>query len=1006
MGKIIGESFKPYVKGQIEVRQEKLGQLTSQDNDYYTWVTNRQPWIRLCSSINISENKRKELGLGEEYKGSNLAKNYILYGGVAGLNEAGEISTLKGGISNSLDKNNLNNPKAYGFNSSAEFGLEPLPSITNINVVPKNRGSLTEATIKIYCHNVDQFNIIETLFLRLKYSILLEWGFNVYYNNDGELITTPTDTVYRNFLGGKYNGNKGKLLKKIEEERKSSCGNYDGFYGWVTNFNWSLTEHGGYDVEINAITLGDVIESVKVSTSPPQPQLTNEESGWGANFLNGEEKTRRNSILANIIAAFVKSANTAFPFSTEGHNFNNDQYYDYVEDGWDIRSSLIDSKLKLDIGATDPLNNSNNFAKNEFIKIYAMQGKTLTSMAAVTAANSDFFGSIAGTSFSVAAGDGTDQSYLKLGALLRIIRDLLYLRDENKRSINSFDCNYNDSFCFNPSNNLVSLNPSVCLIPNSNWEWDFNRNWSDICGDNDWYYNDFKGKTLHIFVNCSFILTALDENTDEETGETNVIDFLKSILLGINNACGNVIDLNLVYESEDNIYYIIDENLSDAQVVTQFNVTSLKDSNGSFVKKINTKCQITPALATQIAIGAQASNTSTSDSLPFANWNAGLTDRIIAEKLTASSPKNSSYNEDNEFSEIYDKLIEFYFIDSDKTKELIPQYKKYMETVTRKNSPSAFIPLNLGLEMEGLSGMRLFQHYAITEKYLPQNYRENIIFIIKGISHNINAKEWTTTIDGLSIPKPPTTRVSSGKKKKKQTNNNNAGSATGNELQDFVENIQQQEAAKCKAAASQQSPVDRVRIVAKFFKDKGLSLNATLGILGNMLEEAGPELKPWSMESTNKTQVNKGIGLIQWSNDSKKKFVAAYNAQNTYTWCSMDFQLNYFWDTETEIIKTFKDNPNQTIAEYTEYFWAEVEKPSAFTKYAPYKTNPVSGGGFEAYRIPITNNLLYIKYAKDALEATEMATRKANFERSLNERVENANDPQYKNIVQEVYKNP
>ena len=40
MGKIIGESFDPYVDGQVKIRQEKLGQ-TNRDNDLLTYLTSK-----------------------------------------------------------------------------------------------------------------------------------------------------------------------------------------------------------------------------------------------------------------------------------------------------------------------------------------------------------------------------------------------------------------------------------------------------------------------------------------------------------------------------------------------------------------------------------------------------------------------------------------------------------------------------------------------------------------------------------------------------------------------------------------------------------------------------------------------------------------------------------------------------------------------------------------------------------------------------------------------------
>jgi preprotein translocase subunit SecD len=75
--------------------------------------------------------------------------------------------------------------------------------------------------------------------------------------------------------------------------------------------------------------------------------------------------------------------------------------------------------------------------------------------------------------------------------------------------------------------------------------------------------------------------------------------------------------------------------------------------------------------------------------------------------------------------------------------------------------------------MEGLSGIRIYQKYSITEQYLPKIYKDKIEFLIMGISHTINTKEWNTTIDGLSIPKISKDLISSNQESLTQQTSNN-----------------------------------------------------------------------------------------------------------------------------------------------------------------------------------------------------------------------------------------
>ena len=59
------------------------------------------------------------------------------------------------------------------------------------------------------------------------------------------------------------------LLKEIDKHREITNGNYDGFFGKITNFNWSLNTDGSYDITISAISIGDVIESLNINRPLP-----------------------------------------------------------------------------------------------------------------------------------------------------------------------------------------------------------------------------------------------------------------------------------------------------------------------------------------------------------------------------------------------------------------------------------------------------------------------------------------------------------------------------------------------------------------------------------------------------------------------------------------------------------------------------------------------------------------------------------------------------------------
>ena len=57
------------------------------------------------------------------------------------------------------------------------------------------------------------------------------------------------------------------MVNEIESKRVEYQGNYDGFIGKVTNFDWTLNSDLTYDITINLITMGSVITSL--AANPP-----------------------------------------------------------------------------------------------------------------------------------------------------------------------------------------------------------------------------------------------------------------------------------------------------------------------------------------------------------------------------------------------------------------------------------------------------------------------------------------------------------------------------------------------------------------------------------------------------------------------------------------------------------------------------------------------------------------------------------------------------------------
>jgi hypothetical protein len=124
------------------------------------------------------------------------------------------------------------------------YGIVPMPGITDAEIRTKTAyGSLRDAKINFVCHNRRQLDILDALYMRPGMPILLEWGWDPYINNEGKRES------YFPYLWEWFDKNQtiNKLNTIIHERINISGGNYDGFIGYIKNFEISSRPDGGYD---------------------------------------------------------------------------------------------------------------------------------------------------------------------------------------------------------------------------------------------------------------------------------------------------------------------------------------------------------------------------------------------------------------------------------------------------------------------------------------------------------------------------------------------------------------------------------------------------------------------------------------------------------------------------------------------------------------------------------------------------------------------------------------
>ena len=241
MGNLTGEHFADYVTSQIKQRQVELGKVTRGDDQLFQQNA-RSAWIKLTSSILVKDTTKFDFP-------ADVADRYSLFGGTM------------------VDKNVLGGLKAY-----TEFGYEqgyrPAPGIVSFETKNRNRGSIRESTFNIKAYNREHFEYLDVLFLRLGYSVLIEFGNSLYIDNKGTFKTfDDSQTLTSSFLDGTYRGNQFKLLQDIQAKRIATSANYDAIFGRISNYTWNFLPDGSYDINLVIMSYGDIIEALKSNTA-------------------------------------------------------------------------------------------------------------------------------------------------------------------------------------------------------------------------------------------------------------------------------------------------------------------------------------------------------------------------------------------------------------------------------------------------------------------------------------------------------------------------------------------------------------------------------------------------------------------------------------------------------------------------------------------------------------------------------------------------------------------
>lgn len=780
---IVGSPFDEKVVEQIKVR-ESIFSSTVRDNDKLLYLNANSIWIRLSSSID-TDAKTVTIPLDTTLSGpeqwtlvftgpeqitligdNTLANNYILGNGVYQ-----NRGTLTGGINKEKGYNpvqNPGNPRKGTYQNTESRGIRPEPGIVGLDVKTKNTyGTLREATVQLTVWSLEDLELIQKLYLRPGYTVLLEWGHTLWMNNEGEL--DKTIRTFNEFTEGRIE--QDTIYKKIEDLKSKSDYNYDAVYGYVVNFEWSFRQDGGYDCMVKIISRGNVLESL-THIFKPEGRLPNTE------FRTTEDSEKNKIERTSVLHKF------ALECSKIDWNYRRTAA---AAENRIRRKQALDSKFNSKY-ATDFINKLRDFPIIKFgnqteegsgwLGTTWLFGEKVNSIAVPLYTILDIFNQFIATVGAEGSEPGSKvvRFYTGQGEKLSTPyeKECKFITSDYHFSINPLVCTLlkepkpltsNELIkagLTTPSSNQIEVLEKGLLeikIPNYVIHENLESLTKDMKGDTD--------DILNILVGVSSILSSINEivksTEDPKKGFYFVIE---ELIERINQNLGGVNQLSIHCDDTENIHYIVDRKLTppNKEDVSELSLSGLKTTLTSL--KVNSR--ISSQMASQISIAAQGGGTgkSTEEIAGLTEWNKGLIDRHTPVKSVVSSTvdKEDKEKETERLIQHVTALQEARkkfgkgTYDEPAFMELESYHREFCnrfvigDYIRKTKSVPGIIPVEMSLEMIGIGGLKVGQAFKVSPGVLPDQYLKNFGFIITGLSHTVQNNRWMTSLKTQFFP--------------------------------------------------------------------------------------------------------------------------------------------------------------------------------------------------------------------------------------------------------------
>jgi hypothetical protein len=889
---IFRNTFTPEVRNQLDKRQKALQKRSSNDIIY---LNSRNSWVRMTSGVNTG-------GTNE------LAKSYVMLGGVLNKDKS-----LRSGVGTNEKVYASGAPFVAPYNNmnikAGTAGLKPMPGITSVDVKSKSAyGSLREVTVNFSCNNLQQLEDLELLYMRPGYTVLVEWGFSPYLDKDGNIQNSFN--FYDKVLEG--TATIDQIFKDLFELSRKYDGNYEGHYGYVKNYNWSIRADGGYDCQTTILSVGELMESLVTNWTPLDVVQIAKNGLFG---LKEYKAPTTEQIFANIAAL----SNIDFPLESE----ESKRLQNYS------KSILSGALYELYRYCFDQIGTFKYFTGYPKPK-----GKTDYDLFAYRTPTK-------GTPDNLT--DGSVQAYITLESFVKLLNKYIVTATSNKQyndikpfvGLSTYSNTY-DPANPNPAEALlclahplqVSVDPSICLITSPVWAGgitftnlsndkknatktlpeipilkELERSGKDFRYKKE--YSNELGNIGHIYLNINRLhQLSIDPRLMTSDQELKLYDFLKTILKEVQSSIGGVNTFDIYVDPEDSVARIIDFNYVDSKSRTtsateafQIEVANLN----STVRSYSLQSQIFPNQSNLIALGAQldGAGNQSSQNATLIDFNRDIEDRIVPKKLPSVEGKYTNVTEGNALETVkanvslsIEKIGQLLVpnananpattttnpgtdsaTSSNDYKISLSNLIRYFQGITNSTTKNrGIIPVKISLTMDGIGGLIIGHLFKIPADLLPRGYKfgngssSKLLQIITGISHKIAGGDWTTTIDALNIIATEPTEKVKFSDLLVMSNKGTTISGGGRAFEDSI-------------STKNEAPMKNISIAVDKFKAAGYNKFATAALIGGLIQESNLD--------NNQTNSIGAYGIAQWLGDR----LIALKTRNA--WNRLDVQLDF-----------------------------------------------------------------------------------------------------------------